>query len=229
MENTKLLKGIIIALSITTLSVVGGMIYFMTSNKDTGKNDDKNLVETTSTVEPTQKIVEETQEPVAETQEPDNVTESTKKPTNTVTQATKKPSSNNTSSDTNRSGRIRVVCKALNCAVDFPEELQGCIKVGECHSNYNNEFKSKEESVNFSGKIDNCESYLFTINKLKGKFTKKQIEETYAHMRSFIGVYDGYTYSYSMVSEATEEQVKYFGDYINKEILNIKDHFEYLK
>ena len=113
--------------------------------------------------------------------------------------------------------------------MDFPKELQGCIKVGECYSNYNNEFKSKEESVNFSGKIDNCESYLFTINRLKGKFTKKQIEETYAHMRSFIGVYDEYTYSYSMVSEATEEQVKYFGDYINKEILNIKDHFEYLK
>ena len=123
--------------------------------------------------------------------------------------------------------RIRLSSNAAKCYVELPESVASIVTLKEQKDVKNTDFGCSESTVTFIGKRGGARMPLFTIHRLKGSFSRSEMEDLNP-MMIYVGFHSGYTYTIDYGECQTEAQLREFSDIMNRYITNILPFFEYM-
>jgi hypothetical protein len=106
----------------------------------------------------------------------------------------------------------------LGFSIDMSKKLYNVISKTEKVTNKDDYFKCNVTSYSFTGKVENTELKMFSILVYDKVMTKEELEEV---PMAYIGTKNGCTYLMHFAEDGTEEQVKYFGDLINDDVVKL--------
>ena len=123
--------------------------------------------------------------------------------------------------------RIRLSSNAAKCYVELPESVASIFTLNEQNDAKNIDFGCSESTVTFVGRRGGARMPLFTIHRLKGSFSRSEMEDLNP-MMTYIDFHNGYTYTIDYGECQTEAQLREFSDIMNRYITNILPFFEYM-
>lgn len=125
--------------------------------------------------------------------------------------------------------REKYTSKAANCTIELPKKLHNVITTQEFYNKDNKDLNCKENYTIFWGKKNGSKMALFSIHRLKGMHSDKEIAKKTDDFMSYIGYRSGYTYAIEYGEIVDEKQARNFTGILNQYIANVLPYFEYLK
>ena len=111
--------------------------------------------------------------------------------------------------------------------MELPESVASIVTLKEQKDAKNIDFGCSESTVTFVGRRGGARMPLFTIHRLKGSFSRSEMEDLNP-MMTYIDFHNGYTYTIDYGECQTEAQLREFSDIMNRYITNILPFFEYM-